>query len=144
MLLDTDCEALEAALEVNVVGPFRLTKLIVPSMVLRGHGLVVNITSDASVSAYPGWGAYGTAKAALDQMGRILGAELEGTGVRVVTVDPGEMNTRMHAKALPDADPSSLLDPHAVAARVLRLVREGGDVPNGARTLATAWAADAP
>jgi short-subunit dehydrogenase len=110
-------------------------------MVLRGKGLVVNITSDASVSAYPGWGAYGAAKAALDQLGRILGTELEGTGVRVITVDPGEMNTRMHADAIPDADPSSLLDPHAVAASILRLVRDGGALQNGARALASAWAA---
>ena len=139
MLLDTDCEALEAALEVNVVGPLRLTKLVVPSMVLRGEGLVVNVTSDAAVEAYPGWGAYGSTKAALEQMGRILGAELEGTGVRVITVDPGEMNTRMHADALPDADPSSLLSPDVVAERILRLVRDAGALHNGARTLASAW-----
>jgi short-subunit dehydrogenase len=139
MLLDTDCEALEAALEVNVVGPLRLTKLVVPSMVLRGEGLVVNVTSDAAVEAYPGWGAYGSTKAALEQMGRILGAELEGTGVRVVTVDPGEMNTRMHADAMPDADPSSLPSPDVVAGRILRLVRDAGALHNGARTLASAW-----
>ena len=139
MLLDTDCEALEEALEVNVVGPLRLTKLIVPSMVLHGQGLVLNITSDASLQAYPGWGAYGTTKAALDHMGRILGAELEGTGVRVLTVDPGEMNTRMHADALPDADPSSLSDPRVVAERILHLVRGGASLPNGARTVASAW-----
>lgn len=138
MLLDTDCEALEAALQVNVVGPLRLTKLIVPSMVLNGQGLVVNITSDASLQAYPGWGAYGTTKAALDHMSRILGAELEGTGVRVLTVDPGEMNTRMHADALPDADPNSLSDPYVVAERILRLVRGSTTLPNGARTLARA------
>jgi short-subunit dehydrogenase len=139
MLLDTDCEALEAALEVNVVGPLRLTKLVVPSMVLRGEGLVVNVTSDAAVEAYPGWGAYGSTKAALEQMGRVLGAELEGTGVRVITVDPGEMNTRMHADAMPDADPSSLLSPDVVAGRILRLVRDAGALHNGARTLASAW-----
>jgi short-subunit dehydrogenase len=139
MLLDTDCEALEAALEVNVVGPLRLTKLVVPSMVLRGEGLVVNVTSDAAVEAYPGWGAYGSTKAALEQMGRIFGAELESTGVRVITVDPGEMNTRMHADAMPDADPSSLLSPDVVAGRILRLVRDAGALHNGARTLASAW-----
>jgi NAD(P)-dependent dehydrogenase (short-subunit alcohol dehydrogenase family) len=132
-LLDTDCEALERALEVNVVGPMRLTKLVVPSMVLRGQGTVVHITSDASVNAYPGWGAYGTSKAALDHLGRILGAELEGTGVRVLTIDPGEMNTRMHAEAIPDADPTSLLDPGIVAARIVALLRDPGTGPNGAR-----------
>jgi short-subunit dehydrogenase len=140
-LLDTDCEALEQALEVNVIGPFRLTKLVVAPMVLRGQGLVVQVTSDASVAAYPGWGAYGASKAALDHLGRILGAELEGTGVRVVTVDPGEMRTRMHADAVPDADPRSLLDPDVVAARVLRLVAAGDAIPNGARVEAAAWEA---
>jgi NAD(P)-dependent dehydrogenase (short-subunit alcohol dehydrogenase family) len=108
-------------------------------MVLRGGGLVVNITSDASVNAYAGWGAYGASKAALDHFGRILGAELDGTGVRVVTVDPGEMDTRMHADAIPDADASSLLDPRVVATRILRLIRGGEALPNGARVEAAAW-----
>lgn len=138
-LLDTDCEAFESALEVNVVGPLRVTKLVVPSMALRGHGLVVNVTSDASVNAYPGWGAYGASKAALDHMGRVLGAELEGTGVRVLTVDPGEMNTRMHADAIPDADTMLLLDPRVVAARILRLIHAGDALPNGSRVEAAAW-----
>ncbi|HEY8091818.1 MAG TPA: SDR family oxidoreductase [Polyangiaceae bacterium] len=138
-LLDTDCEALELALEVNVVGPFRLAKLLVAPMVLRGKGLVVNVTSDASTSAYATWGAYGVSKAALDHLGRIFGAELDGTGVRVVTVDPGEMDTLMHADAIPDADRSTLLDPDAVARRILRLVRDGTSVPNGARVEAAAW-----
>ncbi|MDP8998589.1 MAG: SDR family oxidoreductase [Myxococcota bacterium] len=139
-LLDTDCEAFERALEVNVMGPLRLTKLIVPSMALRGRGLVVNITSDASVNAYPGWGAYGASKAALDHFGRVLGVELEGTGVRVVTVDPGEMNTRMHADAVPDADTRLLQDPGVVATRILRLIRGGDALPNGSRVEAAAWA----
>jgi NAD(P)-dependent dehydrogenase (short-subunit alcohol dehydrogenase family) len=139
-LLDTDCEAFESALEVNVVGPLRLTKLVLPSMVLRGEGLVLNITSDASVGAYPGWGAYGATKAALEAMSRIWGAELEGTGVRVISVDPGEMNTRMHADAIPDADPALLLDPGVVALHIARLIRDGGALPNGARVLASAWA----
>jgi short-subunit dehydrogenase len=138
-LLDTDCEALERALEVNVVGALRVTKLIVPSMVLRGEGLVVHVTSDASVNAYPGWGAYGASKAALDQLGRILGAELEGTGVRVVTVDPGEMNTQMHADAVPDAGRGSLLDPRIVAERLVRLFGGSSTLANGARVEAAAW-----
>ncbi len=139
-LLETDCEALEEALEVNVVGPLRLTRLLAGPMVLRGHGLIVHVTSDASVSAYPGWGAYGASKAALDHMGRILGAELEGTGVRVVSVDPGEMRTRMHADAIPDADPATLLDPAVVAERILRLVGHIEEVPSGARVEASAYA----
>ena len=73
-------------------------------MVLRGSGTIVNVTSDAATEAYPGWGAYGASKAALEQLARIWAAELEGTGVRVLTVDPGEMDTVMHAQAVPDAD----------------------------------------
>jgi short-subunit dehydrogenase len=138
-LLDTDCEALEAALDVNVVGPFRLIKLFAAPMALRRRGLIVNVTSDASTAAYPNWGAYGTSKAALDHLGRILGAELEGTGVRVVSVDPGEMATRMHADAIPDADPKTLLDPDVVARRIVRLVREGDTLPSGARVEAAQW-----
>jgi short-subunit dehydrogenase len=138
-LLDTDCEALELALDVNVVGPFRLAKLLAAPMVLRGKGLLVNVTSDASVAAYATWGAYGVSKAALDHLGRILGAELEGTGVKVVTVDPGEMDTVMHAEAIPDANRSALLDPDVVARRIVRLVREADTLANGARLEAAAW-----
>jgi len=138
--LDTDCEALEQALQVNVVGPLRLAKLVAGPMVLRGRGLLVHVTSDASVEAYPRWGAYGASKAALDHLGRILGAELEGTGVRVVTVDPGEMRTQMHADAIPDADPSTLLDPDVVAARVVRLMLGAEGLANGARVQASTWA----
>jgi NAD(P)-dependent dehydrogenase (short-subunit alcohol dehydrogenase family) len=141
--LDTDCEALEEALAVNVVGPLRLTKLVAGPMVLRGRGVVLHITSDASTGAYPGWGAYGASKAALDAMGRVLGAELEGTGVRVVSVDPGEMDTRMHADAIPDGDRGLLLDPGVVAARIVRLLHRIEDVPSGARVEAAAWAAPA-
>jgi len=140
-LLDTDCEALERALEVNVVGPLRLTKLLAPSMVLRGRGLVLAVTSDASVQAYAGWGAYAASKAALDQLGRVLAIELEDTGVRVVLVDPGEMDTRMHAEAMPDADPRSLLDPRAVAERFVRLIQDVEALPSGARVEAARFAA---
>ena len=125
LLLDTDCEDLEQALAVNLVGPFRLTKVVLGSMVLRGRGLVVNVTSDAAVEAYPRWGAYGASKAALEQLGRVWAGELAGTGVRVLTVDPGEMNTLMHAQAMPEADPATLADPARVAERLLAVVREG-------------------
>jgi NAD(P)-dependent dehydrogenase (short-subunit alcohol dehydrogenase family) len=133
LLLDTDCEDLERALAVNLVGPFRLSKALLGPMVLRGRGLVVNISSDAAVEAYPSWGAYAASKAALDQLGRVWAAELQGTGVRVITVDPGEMNTRMHAEAIPEADPNTLDDPDRVAARILRLIEDRALAPSGAR-----------
>jgi NAD(P)-dependent dehydrogenase (short-subunit alcohol dehydrogenase family) len=139
-LMDTDCEAFEAALAVNVVGPLRLTKIVAGAMALHGRGLVVNISSDAAVSAYAEWGAYGASKAALDHLGRIWGAELEGTNVRIVTVDPGEMDTRMHADALPGADRATLLRPSLVAQRILSIVRAAGALPNGARVEASRFA----
>jgi NAD(P)-dependent dehydrogenase (short-subunit alcohol dehydrogenase family) len=132
LLLDTDCEDLERALAVNLVGPFRLTKALAGPMVLRGRGLVLNVTSDAAVEAYPSWGAYGASKAALEQLGRVWAAELAGTGVRVINVDPGEMNTRMHAEAMPDADPAALADPAAVARRLVTMIRASGlEAPAG-------------
>lgn len=132
-LADTDCEDLERVLAVNVLGPFRLTKALLGSMLLRGSGAIVQVSSDAAVVPYAGWGPYGASKAALDQLGRVWGAELEGTGVHAVSVDPGEMDTAMHAAALPEADRSALARPEAVAERVLDLVRTIEQVPNGAR-----------
>jgi NAD(P)-dependent dehydrogenase (short-subunit alcohol dehydrogenase family) len=136
LLLDTDCEQLEEALAVNLVGAFRLSKAIVGSMVLRGRGVVVNVTSDAASEPYALWGAYGASKAALEQLGRVWAAELSGTGVRMFSVDPGEMNTRMHAEAMPEADPATLADPALVAERIVALVREEGRAPAGARIAA--------
>ncbi len=121
-LLDTSCEDLERAFAVNVLGPFRLTKLVAGAMALRRAGIVVNVTSDASVNAYPTWGAYGVTKAALDHLTRIWAAELEAAGVKLLAVDPGEMDTRMHADAMPDADHASLQSPDVVADRIVRLI----------------------
>jgi NAD(P)-dependent dehydrogenase (short-subunit alcohol dehydrogenase family) len=138
-LLDTACEDLGRVLETNLVGPFRLSKAVVGAMVLRGRGLVVHVTSDASVVPYPGWGAYGVSKAALDHLGRIWAAELEGTGVRFVSVDPGEMDTRMHADAMPDADPATLARPADVAERLRVLIEHAETVPSGSRVELARW-----
>ena len=127
-------------LDVNLVGPFRLTRAVAGGMALRGGGLVVHVTSDASVSAYPTWGAYGVSKAALDHLARIWAAELEGTGVRMLTLDPGEMRTAMHAEAMPDADPATLADPADVAERVAAIIRAAEDVPSGTRLEVSQWA----
>jgi NAD(P)-dependent dehydrogenase (short-subunit alcohol dehydrogenase family) len=106
-------------------------------MIVRGRGLVLHVTSDASVKGYPRWGAYGVSKAALDHLARIWAAELAGSGVRFLSVDPGEMNTRMHAEAMPDADPAMLADPEDVAARIVSLVRRADALESGARVEAT-------
>jgi NAD(P)-dependent dehydrogenase (short-subunit alcohol dehydrogenase family) len=139
LLLDTACEDLERVLAVNLVGPFRLAKIVAGSMALRGRGLVLDITSDASVAAYARWGAYGVSKAALDHLGRIWAEELKGSGVRVLTVDPGEMDTAMHAEAMPDADRASLAEPRAVAAHIADIVAAAETIPSGARVEAARW-----
>jgi NAD(P)-dependent dehydrogenase (short-subunit alcohol dehydrogenase family) len=134
LLLDTDCEDLTRVLEVNLVGPFRLTKALVGPMVLRGRGTVVNLSSDAAVEAYQRWGAYGTSKAALDHLTRTWAAELAGTGVRVLSIDPGEMNTRMHAQAIPGADPAGLADPAQVARAIVTWLAARPRAASGTRT----------
>ena len=126
LLADTDCEALEAALATNLVGPFRLTKALLGALGAAARegrkALVVNITSDAAVSAYPQWGAYGASKAALAHLGRIWNEELREHGVRVTNFDPGDMDTPLHALALPDADPATLKKPADSARELLTLI----------------------
>lgn len=125
LLLDTSCEDFAHVLEVNLLGPFRLSKAIAGNMLLRGQGTVLHISSDAASNAYPRWGAYGVSKAALDHLSRTWAAELSGSGVRFLSIDPGEMNTAMHAAALPDADPATLARPADVAARIVRWLAHG-------------------
>jgi NAD(P)-dependent dehydrogenase (short-subunit alcohol dehydrogenase family) len=138
LLLDTECEDLLRALAVNLVGPFRLSKAIAGGMALRGRGVILHLSSDAAVNAYPRWGAYGASKAALDHLNRTWGAELAGTGVRFLSVDPGEMNTRMHADAMPEVDPRTLADPKVVAARIAGLAERAESVESGTRLEAQA------
>lgn len=132
LLLDSECEDLERVLQTNLVGPFRLSRAVAGSMALRKSGTIVHISSDAAVSAYPGWGLYSVSKAALDHLSRLWAAELTDHGVRVLSVDPGDMDTDLHRQALPDADPASLAAPELVAARILTLLREER-VPSGSR-----------
>jgi NAD(P)-dependent dehydrogenase (short-subunit alcohol dehydrogenase family) len=122
-LADTSDAGFEEALATNLLAPFRLTRALVGAMALRGRGTVVLVSSDAATHPYPGWGAYGVSKAALEHLGRIWQAELSGTGVRFLTVDPGEMDTRMHRQAMPETNPSDLPGPEEAAARVLALLR---------------------
>jgi len=139
LLLDTECEDLAEVLETNLVGPFRLTKVLAGAMAIRGAGVIVHISSDAAVEPYPRWGAYGASKAAQDHLTKILAAELEGTGVRVLAVDPGEMDTVMHAAAMPEADRAALQRPEEVAARIVQMIEDEGRAPTGARLVAPRW-----
>lgn len=126
LLADTQCEDFERALATNVLGPFRLTKALLGSLAAsarEGRGaLVMNICSDAAVNAYSQWGAYGASKAALAHMTRIWNEELSAQGVRFVALDPGDMDTPMHAAALPDASPATLKSPTVAAQELVEAI----------------------
>ena len=120
-LTDLDPRAFEDVVRVNLVAPFILTRSIAGQMLMRGSGLIVNITSDAAINGYPGWGAYSAAKAGLDGLTRVWAEELAPFGVTVVSVDPGDMDTEMHSAAIPDADPAELKRPADVAEAFVEL-----------------------
>jgi NAD(P)-dependent dehydrogenase (short-subunit alcohol dehydrogenase family) len=112
-------DAFREAFDTNVFAPIHLMQHALPLMLQNGSpATIVNVTSDAAVEAYPGWAGYGASKAALEHVSRVAAAELADAPVRILVVDPGDMNTRMHRDAIPDADPSELRDP-ADSARAL-------------------------
>ena len=127
---------LEEILRANVVGPLGVIQLALPHM--REGGRIVNVTSDAAVEAYEGWGGYGSSKAALEQLTRILAAERPD--LRVYAVDPGDMRTRMHQDAFPGEDISDRPPPEKSVPGLLALIE--GDLPSG-RYAARQLAADA-
>jgi NAD(P)-dependent dehydrogenase (short-subunit alcohol dehydrogenase family) len=132
-----DAQSLEAALATNLLGPFRLTKALLgalrASAVEARGGVVMNISSDAAVTPYPGWGAYGASKAALAHLSAIWNLELEGEGIRVLARDPGDMDTPLHALAVPGADRSTLLRPEAWAREITRAFLEAMPASAAAR-----------
>ena len=134
LLGDTDCEDFETALVTNVLGPFRLTKALLGALASTAREgrspVVLNISSDAAVNAYAGWGAYGASKAALAHMSRIWDAELASEGIRFLAMDPGDMDTPLHALAVPDADPATLKRPEDSARELLgAIARVRSEVP---------------
>jgi len=126
-LADTDCEDFEAALATNVLGPFRLTKALLGALAASAREarapLIVDISSDAAETPYPNWGAYGASKAALRHLSRIWREELVGLGIDAVAVDPGDMDTPLHALAVPDADVASLGRPEDAALALVKVLR---------------------
>jgi NAD(P)-dependent dehydrogenase (short-subunit alcohol dehydrogenase family) len=125
-LADTECEDLELALATNLVGPFRLTKALLGSLAASAREgrrpLVVNVSSDAAINPYPAWGAYGASKAALHHLSRIWNEELSSEGIRILSVDPGDMDTPLHAVAVPDADRSMLKRPQVAALELAEVI----------------------
>ena len=126
-LADTECEHLEEALAVNVLGAFRLTKAVFGALAAaarnEGGALVINISSDAAVNAYPGWGAYGASKSALRHLTAIWGEEAKADRVGFLSFDPGDMDTPLHALAVPDADRSTLKRPERSAGEIVEAMR---------------------
>ena len=98
----------------------------------------IRVGTITAVEAYPGWGAYGASKTAADHLARTFAAELERTGVRIFAIDPGEMDTDMHAAAIPDADRSTLARPEDVAIRLLAAITRPALAPTGTRVVAGA------
>ncbi|MGN8116062.1 SDR family NAD(P)-dependent oxidoreductase [Labrys sp. 22185] len=139
LLADTQCEELEEALATNLVGPFRLSKALFGALTASARqerdAVVVNITSDAAVNAYAGWGAYGASKAALQHLTAIWAEEVREEGVRFLAIDPGDMDTPLHAQAVPEADRSALKRPEEAAAHIIGAL--GLDQPRLALTLET-------
>ncbi len=125
-LADLTPEVLADTLLTNVVAPHALTRLLLPQLLVQ-RGTLLNITSDAAVEAYEGWGAYGASKAALDQLTRILAAEQPD--LRVYAVDPGDMRTSMHQDAFPGEDISDRPEPATVVPHLLALL--DGTLPSG-------------
>jgi NAD(P)-dependent dehydrogenase (short-subunit alcohol dehydrogenase family) len=111
-LADLPLDRLERLLAVNVVAPLGLAQSALPLLQQR-QGLIVNLSSDAALGGYPGWGGYGATKAALDLISLTLAAELKEHGVAVVSVDPGDMRTVMHQAAFPGSDISDRPLPEA-------------------------------
>jgi NAD(P)-dependent dehydrogenase (short-subunit alcohol dehydrogenase family) len=124
-LADYPLERLREVYSVNVFAPLRLTQLLLPH--LRPGARLVFVTSDAGVEAYPGWGGYGSSKAALDQLAAVLGAE--HPELRVYAVDPGDMNTRMHQEAFPGEDISDRPPPESSVPGLREVL--SGHLPSG-------------
>ncbi|HJQ00471.1 MAG TPA: SDR family oxidoreductase [Jatrophihabitans sp.] len=130
-------EALRRLYETNVVAPLALVQALLAQLRDAG-GVIINVSSDAAVEPYPGWGGYGSTKAALDQLSAVLAAEEPALGV--YAVDPGDMRTDMHQAAFPDEDISDRPEPATVVPALLRLLDAR---PASGRYRAADWAVTA-
>jgi NAD(P)-dependent dehydrogenase (short-subunit alcohol dehydrogenase family) len=121
-LADYPLDALRRVYEVDVIAPLALTQVALPALQAAAAPIVVVLSSDAAVEAYPGWGGYGSAKAALDHLAAVLA--VEHPELRVYAFDPGDMRTAMHQAAFPGEDISDRAEPAAVVPALLRLLDE--------------------
>jgi NAD(P)-dependent dehydrogenase (short-subunit alcohol dehydrogenase family) len=126
LLADLTPEVLRQVYEVNVIAPWALTRLTLP-LLRRSRGTIISVSSDAAVEPYPGWGGYGSSKAALDQLFRVWG--VEQPDLHVYQFDPGDMRTEMHQAAFPGEDITDRPEPEAAVAPLRRLMVSGA--PSG-------------
>ena len=131
-LLDYPLADFRNAIETNLIAPFLLIKKVLPAMNNNG-GSIINVTSDAGITGYPGWGAYGISKFGIEGMSQTWAAELEGSGVRLNWVDPGDMNTAMHRAAEPEADPTQWANPAEVTEVFIYLASDESNQVHGQR-----------
>ena len=127
-----DIDDLAELFRANTLGPVCLTQAALPSL-KSSRGVVINVTSDAGATGYPGWGGYGASKAALELISQSWAAELKGEGVRVHAVNPGDLKTEMHQRAFPGEDISDRLDPASVTAIFVWLASEHAAPMSGQR-----------
>ena len=118
-LADYPTGELWAVYDANLFAPLALIQAVLPALI-DNAGVIVNLTSDAAVEPYPGWGGYGSSKAALDQVSAVLAAEV--STVSVYAFDPGDMRTEMHQAAFPDENISDRTEPESVVPALLRLL----------------------
>lgn len=126
-LADYPPQDLRAVYATNVEAPLAIIQALLPHLAGTPGARIINVSSDAAVEAYPGWGGYGSAKAALDQLSAVLAAELPA--IRVYAFDPGDMRTDLHQEAFPDIDISDRPEPETVLPALLRLIAE--ELPSG-------------
>jgi NAD(P)-dependent dehydrogenase (short-subunit alcohol dehydrogenase family) len=127
-------EALRTVYETNVIAPLALIQSLLPEL-RTSSGTVLNVSSDAAVEPYPGWGGYGSAKGALDQLSAVLA--VEEPDLRVYAFDPGDMRTDMHQAAFPGEDIGDRPEPETVVPALLRVLDER---PPSGRYRAADWA----
>jgi len=141
-LVDYPIEDFNIVIQTNLAAPFMLTRTLAGAMLERGSGSIINVTSDAGVVGYPTWGAYGVSKAALDQLTRTWAAELEGSGVRINSVDPGDMDTDMKRASEPDGDAAQWAKPETRTAVFVYLASDASIGVSGERILAAQFVAE--
>lgn len=135
MLIDYPVLEFQRVIATNLVAPFLMIQKLLPALI-RSGGSIINVTSDAGIHGYAGWGAYGISKFGLEGLSQTWAAELEDSGVRVNWVDPGSMNTNMHRLAEPDEDPNQWADPAEVTDVFVFLASDESTGVSGERFLA--------